>query len=106
MAQDKNCPLNIEGICFELVAHGFSEKQLREEGRMKPCNMGKYNALTEITRHWYCISYKAFESFCEMPGVISQRCYDAIQMAKHYGEIDGEIIDLKSKELSTTSSES
>jgi hypothetical protein len=104
MVEDKYCPLNLEGMCFEMVAHGFSEEQEREKGRMKPCNMGKHNGY-DITHFHYCITYKSFQNACQTPGIISPRCYEAIQDAKYHGIIDGKIIDLKSKELLVTISQ-
>ena len=98
MAQDKYCPLNIEGICFELVAHGFHEKQVREWGIMKVCDMGKHNGY-EITNFNFCKTYDAFQNVGRVPGITSQKCYDAIQDAKYHGKIDGRIIDLKSRDL-------
>jgi hypothetical protein len=98
MAQDKDCPLNIEGICFETVAYGFHEKQLREEGRMKPCDMGR-NSYGEITTFCYCSAYGSFQTAWQTPGTIHPRCYKAIRDAKYNKIIDGQVVDLKSHEL-------
>ncbi len=101
MAQDEDCPFNLEGMCFEMVAHGFSEKQLRESRRMGLCDMGKdYNGRPVILYH-FCPGYQSFQTACQTPGIISPRCYEAIRNAKYCGEIDGKIVDLKSRELST-----
>jgi hypothetical protein len=100
--EDELCPLNIEGVCFESVAHGFSEKQMREQGKMKLCNMGT-DFDQEIIHCHYCPTYQAFQDALQGPGVISPICSDAIYNAKYHDEIDGEIIDLKSKEFLITS---
>ncbi len=101
MAQDKNCPFNLEGMCFEMIAHGFHEKQLREEGRMKPCDMLKDNNGFPVTSYRYCSGYQSFQTACQTPGIISPRCYEAIRDAKYYDKVDGRIVDLKSRELSS-----
>ncbi len=100
MAQDKACLFNLEGMCFEMVAHGFYEKQLREEGRMKPCDMGN-DLGREIISYFYCPGYQSFQTAYQTPGIISPRCYEAIRDAKYWDKIDGKIVDLKSGELST-----
>lgn len=101
MSEDKNCPLNIEGICFEWVAHGFHEKQMREQGRMILCNTGKYNGF-DNPHFAFCTIYKSFQNACETPGIISLKCLEAIKNAKYQRKADGQIVDLKSRELLTT----
>jgi hypothetical protein len=101
MVQDNDCPLNIGGVCYELVAHGFSEKQLREQGRMNLCEMGKqYNGLP-VLRYHYCDGYQSFQTAHRDPGTISPKCCEAIRDAKFHNIADGRIVDLKSLEVLT-----
>ena len=100
MAQDENCPLNIGGICYEMVAHGFSEKQLRDQGRMKPCEVEELNSV-KTGRYLYCVGWGSFQTAHQDPGTISPNCCEAIRNAKYYDTIDGRIVDLKSLELLT-----
>lgn len=93
MSSDERCPFNVQGLCFEMVSHGFSEAQLREQKRMRICNMGEFNGF-EIRDYSSCRAYQSFEHCCSVPGTISQECYDAIRNAKR-GNIDGKIVDLK-----------
>lgn len=96
MASDPRCEFHINGICYEKVSHGFSERQLREnnDSALKPCNMGLFNG-AEITDYRFCPTYKAFDyCLCQIPGTIVPQCCNAIRQAKQ-GTVDGEIIDLK-----------
>ena len=54
MAEDMRCWFNINSVCYEMVAHGFTEEFARESGKMKKCDMGSYNG-TEITDHYLYI---------------------------------------------------
>jgi len=94
MAQDKRCPFNINGLCYEKVAHGFSEKQLRESNEINPCEMGQYNGL-EIERYTICSTFRMFETARETPGIINPEMVEAIRQAKYNGIVDGQRIDLQ-----------
>ena len=95
MGSDERCRFYINGFCYEKVTHGFSEKQLREGGEMKPCDMGTFNG-QEIRDFPYCWTHRMhFDSAVFTPGIIASGCVKAVQDAKNGGEVDGEIVDLQ-----------
>ncbi|GEM_PF-3238456 len=95
MASDERCPFYINGLCYEMVTHGFSEEQLRERGEMKACEMGAFNG-HDIMSFSFCATYQSNKYAQSVPGIISSICVEVVYSAKYLGETDGEIVDLKS----------
>ncbi len=99
MARDIFCPLYAWDVCYEMVAHGFSEKQMRELGEMKLCDMGRDNNGGNILHYHYCPTYGAFKTVSQIPGGISHECMKAIHDAQSRQIPDGKIVDLESRSI-------